>query len=495
MNLYPTNFSYIHVKWDHFNDGTQDIFFPYAEKLRDHDVVFLMSNYDQSKLIDQWMLERVLPRQKVNSLQIWLPYFSTATHERVTKPGVVAAAEPMWKLLSSGMPKTKTGPAELINVDIHAQQEQFYGTDDLTYTFLDGVPRFLQLIDLENTTIIFPDNGSCKRFKTAIDKYKIPTLVFEKQRLGDERKVSFSASYHFPTDLKEKEKCMRYGIIVDDLALSGSTLIETAKALKEEMKFEFISCYITHACFPLKAYNKFKKRFDPFTTVYCTDSIPDTQEQILKLTNSPFYILPLAPLFSNYINKEDNQRPKLRIASTNKSKISAVSEAFNFVFQFGYYSVSEDNSSSNVNPQPIGDETLIGAKYRIYNLSANIYKAIEINRYDRDFDINDYRYKYFFSIENGLFQEEGKWYDKAVIIIEDTENKTEWIGYSDPTPIPTKYVEASRATNFMKTAGEFIHEEFPEYDAGDWFLKFGPKSRKQVLKETIIKGLYQLLCS
>jgi hypothetical protein len=131
-NFFPGMFALLHVHWDYFSDGSPNVKFP-SGVMKNKRVINLISNFDLTNFIEQLTLLRVLPKQQVKSLHNWLGYFNTATHDRVDEPGILATAEPMMKLISNGIPLTKEGPAELVIADIHALQEQFYGTDDLTY--------------------------------------------------------------------------------------------------------------------------------------------------------------------------------------------------------------------------------------------------------------------------------------------------------------------------------------------------------------------------
>ena len=93
-----------------------------------------------------------------------------------------------------GMPGTKNGVSELLNCEIHAEAEEFFGTEPHGYEFISALPRFLRLItntwfdgegpravDLrarypEKATpfLAFPDAGAYKRFNELVKKFNLP---------------------------------------------------------------------------------------------------------------------------------------------------------------------------------------------------------------------------------------------------------------------------------------------------------------------------------
>jgi len=64
-------------------------------------VLFLMSISSKELFCEQLCMLMVLPRQKIRSLTILVPWLGPATHERVNRDGVLATVEPLLKILSS----------------------------------------------------------------------------------------------------------------------------------------------------------------------------------------------------------------------------------------------------------------------------------------------------------------------------------------------------------------------------------------------------------
>ena len=88
-------------------------------------------------------------------------------------------------------------------------------------------------------------------------------------------------------------------VIVDDLVMTGGTLIECAKALLSGGASK-VSAYTTHGVFPQNSWQKFLHENCPvkFEKFYMTDSIP-TAVEICK--NPPFHMLSLCDAIADVL--------------------------------------------------------------------------------------------------------------------------------------------------------------------------------------------------
>ena len=69
----------------------------------DHDVAFLASFADPKLIFEQLAVLYAVPRMRARHFRVIVPYFSTGTMERVERPGQVATAATMARILS-GVP-------------------------------------------------------------------------------------------------------------------------------------------------------------------------------------------------------------------------------------------------------------------------------------------------------------------------------------------------------------------------------------------------------
>ena len=345
IRLYPGRYQYRPVHFRRFSDGTHDIDLkPWAGEIRGRHVVQLMSNTDDATWVAQLHLQRIIGRHEPLTYEIWHPYISGATHERITEEGVLASAETTFQIFSSRIPMVNGKPVAVV-VDIHALGIQFYGHDDMGYHFLNGLPRFLDLIEDclfdGRTFIAFPDQGAYKRFDAMLQHWlenknkermargrarasgqsgqanprtttmkHIPVLIFNKTRIGDKRIVVESERVHWPMEKDwqiagghaERYEDLEHGIIIDDLALSCGTLLEVAEKLKHDMHVRYIDCYVTHGRFPDQSWRKLTIRGEPFDHVYFTDSVPQAELEVMQWAgqqqscpiDDPHYVAPKA---------------------------------------------------------------------------------------------------------------------------------------------------------------------------------------------------------
>jgi len=205
--------------------------------------------------------------------------------EREEIEGRVATAKTLAMLLST-IPLTARGPSQVMVFDIHALQERFYFTDNIIPRLETAIPLLLRevaLLRLENAvSIAFPDEGAFKRFHSMFTAF--PTITCTKIRDGDMRIVK----------VKDGDPTGHHVIIVDDLVMTGGTLVQCAKALLSSGAVK-ISAYVTHAVFPRESWKGFTDCEVKFEKFYITDSLPHASH---IAEHSPFKLLSLCDSIS-----------------------------------------------------------------------------------------------------------------------------------------------------------------------------------------------------
>lgn len=162
---------------------------------------------------------------------------------------------------------------------------------------------------------------------------------------------------------------------------------------------------------------------------------------------------------------------KIALASKSQKKIDAVRLAFG-----GKAEILAFKAPSGVNEQPIGDETLQGAQNRI----AFIREACP------DADL-------YVSIENGLFEENGDFVDKAVVTLSTRDGKTSTT-YSDGVTFPKEFVIQTRDRDggFKQwTVGKTMAEAGHVSDDGDPHKDLAGRSRVSFLNEAARRAARQ----
>lgn len=296
------------IRWEVFADGYPNLMIRGVADLRGRDVVFFASFQDPADIFPQLGVIYALPDYGVRSLKVVLPYFPTATMERVDYEGQIATAKTLARVLSA-IPLTLSGPAEIIIFDIHALQERFYFGDFVRKRLENTVPLMDEVLYKEaaillgtlspagkdlSLAVAFPDEGARKRFTPSFAGTGLamtPTIVCSKIRSSNGVKVR----------VIEGEVSGRHVLIVDDLVQSGGTLLACKDALLASGAAS-VSAYATHGVFPKDAWKKFVDT--GFARIWITDSCPLTL-RALDLAPSymreRFKVMSLAPLIAKMV--------------------------------------------------------------------------------------------------------------------------------------------------------------------------------------------------
>ncbi|CAH3123465.1 unnamed protein product [Porites lobata] len=274
------------VSWQQFPDGWPNLFIENVKQdCAGRDVIFLGSFHYPEVVFEQLSILYKIPRLLARSFTAIVPYFPTGTMEREEVEGRVATAKTLAMLLSA-IPLTARGPSQIMVFDIHALQERFYFTDNVIPRLETAIPLLLREITLlsqhNDISIAFPDDGAFKRFHAMFSSF--PTITCTKLREGDKRIVR----------VKDGDPSGHHVIIVDDLVMTGGTLVQCAKALLSSGAVK-ISAYVTHAVFPKESWKLFTDCDVKFDKFYITDSIPHAA---YIAQHPPFKILSLCDSIS-----------------------------------------------------------------------------------------------------------------------------------------------------------------------------------------------------
>ncbi len=271
------------VSWKRFPDGYPNTFIHDVDMVQNAHVSFLACFDTPGTIFEQMSAIYALAALRPKSLKILLPYFPTGTMERIDHEGQVATAATLAQMISAVAP-AGPGPVPLYLWDIHALPIRHYFGANISPKFKTGTKLLKERLAGEDVSIVFPDEGAWKRFKTMFSDENgvplFPFIVCRKVREGETRKVTVS----------EGEVAGRNVVIVDDLIHSGGTLIECMKALKEAGAAN-VSVYATHGVLEEEAWKKFLTA--GFAHVWITDSCPATAARVEGL--APFEVLSLAP--------------------------------------------------------------------------------------------------------------------------------------------------------------------------------------------------------
>jgi ribose-phosphate pyrophosphokinase len=275
------------IHWRDFVDGFPNLKIQNANELRNQRVFFLASFDTPAEIFKQLAVIYELPRLSIRSLCVILPFYPTGTMERVEKEGEIATASTLARMLSA-TPISKSGPLQIVIYDIHALQERFYFENTVIPRLESAIPILKQRIQhLDNLSIVFPDQGARKRFASHFRDY--PLVVCHKVREGKKRQVQIQEGAPFG----------RHALIIDDLVMTGGTLLECQQALFKAGATA-VSAYVTHGVFPDESWQKFLDK--GFAHLWMTDSCPVTADRLKG--EPPFEVLCLANALVEIIRAE-----------------------------------------------------------------------------------------------------------------------------------------------------------------------------------------------
>jgi phosphoribosylpyrophosphate synthetase len=282
------------IRWQQFEDGFPNLFIEDVEEVKNSEIYFFASLDCPAEIFRQLAVMSAFWLYEAKTLTVILPFLPTATMERIDKPGEVATAKTLARLLSS-IPACSGGFPKIISFDPHVQSLPFYFERNSVFPVAlsamslakDGLRR------INETAVAFPDAGAKKRFGRLFSEY--PQIVCDKIRQGGERIVT----------IKEGDPADKYVLIVDDLTRTGKTLDKCREALVMAGA-RAVSAFVTHGVFATDVWKKFvyEGEFDPqkhFQYFLLTDSCPLIADKVRG--HQPFKVLSLADLIYDAIKE------------------------------------------------------------------------------------------------------------------------------------------------------------------------------------------------
>lgn len=164
-------------------------------------------------------------------------------------------------------------------------------------------------------------------------------------------------------------------------------------------------------------------------------------------------------------------KPTLNIVLASKSaiKTEAVLNATLQFYKNFQVNIINVETPSGVNEQPINDETQVGVNNRLAGAKI-LYPNADL----------------YIAIENGLYEMDNRYFDKAIIKLE-TKAGNFRVTSTDTTEFPSQYVEEARSLGFdtttvaecMYNAGVINNPKDPHADLGEKI------SRAELIKDSL----------
>ncbi len=217
-----------------FPDGETRVRLP--EKLPARCILCRSLDHPNDKLLELLMAAAGARALGAENITLVAPYLCYMRQDMAFNPGEVVSQQVIGELLASYFDSVLTVDAHLHRVHTLSQAVQAGTAINLTAAPL--MAEFLQE-QIENPYLLGPDVESEQWVKAIAAHQKLEYGVAQKERQGD-RAVSIS--------LPASPGKNRNIVLIDDVASTGRTLLETTRAL-EEYSPTSISVLVTHALF------------------------------------------------------------------------------------------------------------------------------------------------------------------------------------------------------------------------------------------------------
>jgi adenine phosphoribosyltransferase len=521
---HPVQFVYEPIEFNKYADGMPDVRIPPMHRLLGRNAVFFIDTTVLYESLVILSLIKALSEQHFASFTIIMPYFATSRSDRddgQKKQQALVTGSTFAELLSDAVSITRGGCASIITGDIHALQERFFFGDKLNVRLLTAKNMFVKKALELKATILCPDDGAKKALEAFIgsadctcllDGQKLPMMVVSKSRQGDARIIQSIGYANMDAYGPDHDY---YATIfgIDDMTSTGSTVIESSKAVMHVARIKCkpgvvprICWGLTHAFFDDVAV---LRRFLPggdgdfVQHIYTTDTVPRIAHGLAKHHPSKFTCFSMVDAYADFVLRTSAPILSLRRAGRTVVVLTSGSHLKNYATAVAleYAPVSGEDVKAMLKKgicemlmlpniqtpmkQPFGKTEIMaclqarmdGASLHFTNnpLPAGVTKCVAV------------------AIENGLvdnFADSSRIVDQAFVRLRVFDrNSAEVLDVtyeSNPVFVPAEYVTRIReelAKGHDVTLGDLIHRDHPEIPSDNWHEHFGGVSRQtQILQ-------------
>jgi len=266
----------------HFSDG--EVRVKIGENVRGKDVFIVQPTCPpvNENIVELLVMLDALRRASPRRITAVIPYFGYARQDRKDQPRVPITAKLVANIL------TVAGANRVLTLDLHAGQLQ--GFFDIPLDHLYAVNVFLEYFrkkNIKNLVIVSPDVGGIKVARAYAKKFRAGLAIVDKRR----NNPNSTEVMHILGKVKNKNV-----ILVDDIIATGSSLVEAAKALRNEGAKRIYAC-VTHGILSGNAVQRINNSDIDYLAV--SDSIPFSRSKRSKKIK----IVSVARLFAEAIKR------------------------------------------------------------------------------------------------------------------------------------------------------------------------------------------------
>lgn len=244
-------------------------------------------------------------RASANSVTAIMPYFSYAKADKKDEPRVSIRARVCAECLELA------GVDRVVTMDLHSPQVQGFFKKPVDH--LHALPvlcEYVKTLKLENLVVVSPDAGFAKQARKYADYLNASFAIGDKTRKSHDERAEI---LEIIGDVKDKT-----ALIVDDFSLSGGTLIELAKALKDRGAGKVVAC-LSHMLLSVKGIKRVEE--SQIDLLIGTDSVINKN----IIDSHKIKLISVAPLFAQaliMIHNKESVSPLFTNISENIVKYS-----------------------------------------------------------------------------------------------------------------------------------------------------------------------------
>ena len=274
-----------------FTEG--NIYVKIEESIRDKDVYLVQPigrepNDDMMELLF-WI--DAFKRSSCNSVTVIMPYFSYAKGDKKDEPRVSIRARVCADCIETA------GSDRIVCMDLHAAQVQGFFKKPVDHLYAKPLlAEYIKrsgIVD-DDLVVVSPDAGSAKRAHDFAKALGCPVAIGDKTRTDHSENAKILGIIG---EVKDKN-CL----VVDDFSISGGTLIDVARGLKEQGAKSIYGA-LSHNCMSSKAMTRIDE--SPFEWVVSTDTLecPEAAQ------HPKLRIISAAPMFAQAVKIIHDRAP------------------------------------------------------------------------------------------------------------------------------------------------------------------------------------------
>lgn len=228
-------------------------------------------------------------RASARSVTLLMPYFGYAKGDKKDEPRVSIRGRVCADAIEG------VGADRVVVMDLHAPQIQGFFRGPVDH--LEALPllcAYVKRILPGDLVVVSPDAGFVKGARKFSRHLNVPVAIGDKNRCGHDEKAEM---LEIIGDVAGKN-----ALIVDDMVISGGTLVELANELRRRGARRIFAC-VTHV---LCKGDGLKRIFDsPIELLIGTDTV----ENPWARESDRVHLVSVAPLFSEAVKRIHNSQP------------------------------------------------------------------------------------------------------------------------------------------------------------------------------------------